>query len=119
MKRYLMGACAVVLAISFSAFTGTTKEVKRVGQWYRYTSGTFTADAQKTPANYTPEAFATCPSAAKLCRLFIDPAFDGNASSLSEADILNVIQATGTNDIDANNDGVVDTEKLNISELQP
>ena len=61
MKKYLLGTCAVVLALSFSAFTKAPK-AKFDTFFYQYTGPANNVDARKDAANYAnPQSSAfTC-----------------------------------------------------------
>jgi hypothetical protein len=103
MKKYLLGAFAVVLAVGFSAFTSVEApkaEKKQVTINIVYNSGT-----QNLIGSYSQSTGSapTCPGAVRLCAIrVVDPNSDG---VISQAEFTTIFNA-----LDTDSDGTLDDQ---------
>jgi hypothetical protein len=82
MKRYLLGAIAIVTAVGFSAFTVDSSNGKRAQKWFSYKD----AGSQIVASNYNAASPVDCPGADVLCAILVEDANNDNILQQSELD---------------------------------
>jgi hypothetical protein len=75
MKRFVVGSCAVVVAVLLVAFT-TPKKAKYENYYFEYTLSTFTEAQVENPANWVQVSdLGLCNNVnSKACRILVGPA---------------------------------------------